>query len=154
PVHSRMGRDAGHEDLRARPDPVDRARGVSRSPLKTPFFGRYPHGHSTPSLDGVTDLEPDEFRRLGHAVVDWVAAYRTGLPDRPVRPEVVPGQVRAGLPDLVPEHPQPLHTLLDAVDRVIAPATLAWQHPGFYGYFPANAALASLLGDLLSGGLG
>ena len=102
----------------------------------------------------MTDLDPDEFRRLGHAVVDWVAAYRAGLPDRPVRPAVTPGQVRAGLPDLLPEHPQPLHTLLDAVDRVIAPATLAWQHPGFYGYFPANAALASLLGDLLSGGLG
>jgi len=102
----------------------------------------------------VTDLDPDEFRRLGHAVVDWVAAYRAALPDRPVRPDVVPGQVRAGLPDLLPEHPQPIGTLLDAVDRVVAPATVAWQHPGFFGYFPANAALASLLGDLLSGGLG
>jgi aromatic-L-amino-acid decarboxylase len=102
----------------------------------------------------VTDLHPDEFRRLGHAVVDWVAAYRAGLPDRPVRPEVGPGQVRAGLPDLLPEHPQPLEHLLDAVDRVVVPGSLAWQHPGFYGYFPANAALASLLGDLLSGGLG
>lgn len=102
----------------------------------------------------MTDLDPDEFRRMGHAVVDWVAAYRAGLPDRPVRPPVVPGQVRAALPDLLPEHPQPLSTLLDAVDRVVAPGTLAWQHPGFFGYFPANAALASLLGDLLSGGLG
>ena len=102
----------------------------------------------------MTDLEPDEFRRLGHAVVDWVAAYRTGLPDRPVRPEVVPGQVRAGLPDLLPEHPQPLETLLGTLDGVVAPATLHWQHPAFFGYFPANAALASLLGDLLSGGLG
>ena len=102
----------------------------------------------------MTDLDPDEFRRLGHAVVDWVASYREALPDRPVRPDVTPGQVRAGLPDLLPEHPQPIGTLLDAVDRVVAPATVAWQHPGFYGYFPANAALASLLGDLLSGGLG
>ena len=102
----------------------------------------------------MTDLDPDEFRRLGHAVVDWVAAYRAGLPDRPVRPEVVPGQVRAGLPDLLPEHPQPLETLLGTLDGVVAPATLHWQHPAFFGYFPANAALASLLGDLLSGGLG
>ena len=71
-----------------------------------------------------------------------------------MRPDVTPGQVRAGLPDLLPEHPQPIDTLLDAVDRVVVPATVAWQHPGFYGYFPPNAALASLLGDLLSGGLG
>ena len=102
----------------------------------------------------MTDLDPEEFRRLGHAVVDWVAAYRAGVADRPVRPEVVPGQVRAALPDLLPEHPQPLATMLDALDRVVAPATLHWQHPAFFGYFPANAALASLLGDLLSGGLG
>ena len=71
-----------------------------------------------------------------------------------MRPEVVPGQVRAGLPDLLPEHPQPLETLLGTLDGVVAPATLHWQHPAFFGYFPANAALASLLGDLLSGGLG
>ena len=65
----------------------------------------------------MTDLDPDEFRRLGHAVVDWVAAYRAGLPDRPVRPDVAPGQVRSELPDLLPEHPQPLGSMLDAVDR-------------------------------------
>jgi aromatic-L-amino-acid decarboxylase len=102
----------------------------------------------------VTDLDPEEFRRLGHAVVDWVAAYRAGVADRPVRPDVVPGQVRAELPDLLPEHPQPLATMLDALDRVVAPAILHWQHPAFFGYFPANAALASLLGDMVSGGLG
>ena len=31
---------------------------------------------------------------------------------------------------------------------------MTWQHPGWFGYFPANASLHSLLGDLLSGGLG
>ena len=41
----------------------------------------------------MTDLDPEEFRRLGRAVVDWVAAYRAGLPDRPVRPDVAPGDV-------------------------------------------------------------
>jgi aromatic-L-amino-acid decarboxylase len=102
----------------------------------------------------VTDLDPEEFRRLGHAFVDWVAAYRVGLPDRPVRPDVAPGAVRAALPGLLPEQPSPLDTLLDTVDRVVVPATLHWQHPAFFGYFPANASLASLLGDLLSGGLG
>ena len=34
------------------------------------------------------------------------------------------------------------------------PASTHWQHPGFFGYFPANASLHSLLGDMLSGGLG
>jgi aromatic-L-amino-acid/L-tryptophan decarboxylase len=102
----------------------------------------------------MTDLDPDEFRRRGHAVVDWVAAYREGLPDRPVRPDVAPGWVRTALPTTLPEQPEPLDLLLDALDRVVIPASTHWQHPGFFGYFPANASLHSLLGDLLSGGLG
>lgn len=102
----------------------------------------------------MTDLAPEEFRRLGYAVVDWVAAYRAELPDRPVRPDVLPGGVRAQLGTLLPEDPVPLESLLSEMDRVVVPTTLHWQHPRFFGYFPANASLASLLGDLLSGGLG
>ncbi len=102
----------------------------------------------------MTDLDPEEFRRLGHAVVDWVAGYRAGLGDRPVRGPVEPGEVRAGLGALVPESPRPLEALLDELDRVVVPGSTHWQHPGFMAYFPANAALYSVLGDLLSGGLG
>lgn len=102
----------------------------------------------------MTDLDPEEFRRLGHAVVDWVAGYRAGLAARPVRGPVVPGEVRAGLGPLVPESAQPLDALLAELDRVVVPGSTHWQHPGFMAYFPANAALLSVLGDLLSGGLG
>ncbi|OLT14534.1 amino acid decarboxylase [Pseudonocardia sp. CNS-139] len=102
----------------------------------------------------MADLDPDEFRKLGHAVVDWVAAYREGLPERPVRPDVAPGWVRAQLPTALPEEPGGLAALLGDVDRAVVPATTHWQHPGFHGFFPANASLHSLLGDILSGGLG
>jgi aromatic-L-amino-acid decarboxylase len=101
----------------------------------------------------MADLTPEEFRRRAYAVVDWIADYRAGLPDLPVRPDVEPGSVRAAMPE-VPEQPEPLDALLAALDRVVVPASTHWQHPGFFGYFPANASLHSLLGDLLSGGLG
>ncbi len=99
------------------------------------------------------DLEPEEFRTLGHAVVDWIAQYRDGLDARPVTTAVEPGSVRAQLGPL-PEEPRPLAALLDELDRIVVPAAVHWQHGGFFGYFPANASLHSLLGDLLSGGLG
>ena len=101
----------------------------------------------------MSDLDPEEFRRLGYAVVDWVAAYRAGLGGQPVRPPVEPGSVRDRMPAL-PESPQPLPALLGELDRTVVPAVTHWQHPGFFGYFPANASLHSVLGDLLSGGLG
>jgi aromatic-L-amino-acid decarboxylase len=102
----------------------------------------------------VPDLDPEEFRRLGHEMVDWIAGYRAGLGDLPVRPDVEPGWVRAQLPAALPEAPQPLSALLGELDRVVVPASTHWQHPSFFGYFPANASLHSLLGDMASGGLG
>ncbi len=102
----------------------------------------------------MSDLDPEEFRRLGYAVVDWVAGYRDGIAELPVRPEVEPGWVRSQLPTKLADHPQPLDALLAEIDRVVVPASTHWQHPGFFGYFPANASLTSVLGDLLSGGLG
>ncbi|WP_246633213.1 pyridoxal-dependent decarboxylase [Pseudonocardia nigra] len=99
-------------------------------------------------------MDPEEFRRLAHAAVDWIADYRAGIGELPVRRDVEPGWVRAQLPAHLPERPQPFEALLAEIDRVVVPASTHWQHPGFFGYFPANASLHSLLGDMLSGGLG
>ena len=97
---------------------------------------------------------PDEFRAAGHAVVDWLADYLAGIADRPVTPPVAPGDVRAMLPAHAPEMGEPFEALLDDIDQVIAPGLTHWQHPGFYGYFPCNSSPPSVLGDLLSSGLG
>jgi aromatic-L-amino-acid decarboxylase len=102
----------------------------------------------------AADLDPEEFRARGRTVLDWVADYRAGLADLPVRPTVTPGEVRAALDKPLPEHPRPLPELLDELDRVVVPANTNWQHPRMFGFFPANASLHSLLGDMLSGGLG
>jgi len=102
----------------------------------------------------MTDRDdPEEFRTLAHTVVDWIADYRAGIETLPVQPQVQPGSVRSALPPL-PEQPQPFKSLLDELDTVIVPASTHWQSPSFFAYFPANASLHSLLGDMLSGGLG
>jgi aromatic-L-amino-acid/L-tryptophan decarboxylase len=99
------------------------------------------------------DLTPDEFRKLGYEMVDWIARYRETVGLLPVRPAVTPGWVREQLPAVLPENPRP-GALLDDLDRVVVPASTHWQHPGFFGYFPANSSLHSLLGDMASGALG
>lgn len=102
----------------------------------------------------MPDLTPEEFRRLGHAVVDWVAGYRERMAGLPVRSQVPPGWVAGRLPEALPEHPEPLQALLSDLDQAVLPGLTHWQHPSFFGYFPANASLHSLLGEILSGGLG
>ncbi len=99
-------------------------------------------------------MTPEEFRTAAHALVDWVADYRLRVPELPVQSTVRPGEVRAGLPASAPETPQPLSDLIQALDEVVVPGLTLTQSPGFYGWFPSNASLASVLGDYVSSGLG
>ncbi len=99
-------------------------------------------------------MTPEEFRRHGHAVVDWIADYWAGLDDRPVRSQVAPGEVAAALPEVLPATGQDFATVLEDLDRVLVPGLTHWQHPRFLAYFPANSSPAAVLGDLLSSGIG
>jgi aromatic-L-amino-acid decarboxylase len=99
-------------------------------------------------------MTPDEFRRAGHAVVDWIADYRESVSRRPVLAPVEPGAVKAGLPPSPPDQPESFDAILRDLERVIVPGLTHWQHPAFFGYFPSNSALASVLGDYVSTGLG
>jgi aromatic-L-amino-acid/L-tryptophan decarboxylase len=99
-------------------------------------------------------MTPDEFRRHGHRVIDWIADYRARIDQLPVLSQVAPGDVRRQLPADPPEQPEPFDAVLRDIDQTILPGLTNWQHPSFFAYFPANAALASVLGDLLSTGLG
>ena len=103
---------------------------------------------------GPDHMTPDEFRAAGHATVDWIADFLAGVTDRPIMPDVAPGDVRASLPPSPPSVGEPFDALLADVDSLIAPAVTQWQHPGFYGYFPANSSPPSVLGELVSAGLG
>ena len=99
-------------------------------------------------------MTPEQFRRHGHEVVDWIADYWTRIGSFPVRSQVSPGDVRASLPASAPERGEPFDAILADLDRVVMPGVTHWQHPGFFGYFPANTSGPSVLGDLVSAGLG
>jgi aromatic-L-amino-acid decarboxylase len=100
------------------------------------------------------DMTPDEFRRYGHELIDWIADYRETIAARPVMAQVKPGDIRAMLPKAPPADPEPFESVFGDLDRVILPGISHFQHPRFFGYFPANSDLASVLGDYLSTGLG
>jgi aromatic-L-amino-acid decarboxylase len=99
-------------------------------------------------------MTPEEFRRIGHRVIDWIADYRANLGQRPVLSQSAPGDVRSRLPAAPPEAGESLDALLRDMDETILPGLTHWQHPAFHAYFPANATLASTIGDFLSTGLG
>src|SRR5215216_5358303 len=99
-------------------------------------------------------MTPEEFRRHGHALVDWVAQYMARVGDLPVQPEVEPGDVRAMLPAAAPEDPEPFELLVRDLDAVVLPGITHWQSPGWFAYFPANTSPPSILAELVSAALG
>ena len=99
-------------------------------------------------------MSNDEFRRAGHEMIDWIADYWETVEERPVLSQVAPGDIRASLPKQPPESPEPWGDIMSDVDTLIMPGVTHWQSPNFFAYFPANASPPSVLGELLSAGLG
>jgi aromatic-L-amino-acid/L-tryptophan decarboxylase len=99
-------------------------------------------------------MSAEEFRRLGHLVVDWLADYRANVADMPVTCSANPGDLLAQLPKEPPEQPEGFEAVLRDMDKHVVPNLAHWQHPNFFGYFPSNGDLAAVLGDFLSTGLG
>ena len=99
-------------------------------------------------------MDANEFRHLGHQLVDWIAGYRERIETLPVMSAVKPGEVRARFPKEPPQQGGRLAEALAAVDRDVLPGITHWNHPAFFAYFPSNTSYASILGDLLAAGLG
>ncbi|CUR57647.1 PLP-dependent enzyme, glutamate decarboxylase [metagenome] len=99
-------------------------------------------------------LTPDEFRRHGHDVIDWIADYWERVDKQPVLSTVAPGEVAGALPRSAPESGESFDEVLADLDRVLLPGITHWQHPRYFAYFPANSSPAAILGDLISSGIG
>src|SRR5271166_5741271 len=99
-------------------------------------------------------MTPDEFRRHGHEVVDWIADYYGRIESYPVLSRAEPGQIRASLPAAAPEHGESFDKILGDIEKLILPGVTHWQSPNFFAFFPSNGSGPGILGDLLSSGLG
>jgi len=99
-------------------------------------------------------MTSEEFRKAGYRVIDWIADYRAGVESRPVMAKTAPGAIKAMLPASPPQQAESFDAILHDLDRIVIPGITTWQHPRFFGYFPSNALLSSVLGDYVSTGLG
>ena len=99
-------------------------------------------------------MTPEEFRRAGHELIDWISDYRQKIDQHPVRAQVEPGDVRNKLPASPPDLPEAFQAILEDLESIVVPGITQVQHPMHYGWFPSNASLASVLGDITSSGLG
>jgi len=99
-------------------------------------------------------MKNEEFRRFGHRFVDWIADYFENLETFPVLSPLAPGDVRKNIPAVPPTRGEDMEAVFRDFEKVILPGMAHWQHPGWFAYFPANNSPASVLGEMLTAGLG
>ena len=122
---------------------------MSKAESQAPPAGKA-HSDETKSFH----MSPDEFRRHGHEVIDWIADYYSRIESFPVLSQAKPGEIRESLPTDAPMTGEEFPDLLADVEKLILPGVTHWQSPNFFAYFPSNASGPAILGDLLSSGLG
>jgi aromatic-L-amino-acid/L-tryptophan decarboxylase len=96
---------------------------------------------------------PEEFRRYGHEVVDWIADFLAHPERYPVLPKIQPGELAGALPACGPEKGEPMDRILADFEKLIVPAMTHWNHPGFMAYFANSAPGPGILGEMLAAAL-
>lgn len=104
-------------------------------------------------MSGIGDMPAEDFRRAAHRATEWIAGYLEHPERFAVLPPVAPGDVARALPTDAPEHGEPVGRLLDDFERLIAPSTTHWNHPGFFGYFAITGSSAGILAEFLAAAL-
>jgi aromatic-L-amino-acid/L-tryptophan decarboxylase len=95
-------------------------------------------------------MDREEFRRIGHTLVDWIADYFGRIDDLPVLSQIEPGDLKAQLPGSPPEHGETMDQIVADVDRLIVPALTHWSHPSFFAYFATSTSSPGIFGELLA----
>jgi aromatic-L-amino-acid decarboxylase len=100
----------------------------------------------------VSDLSPDELRRMGGAAVERLARYFETLESRPVLARTAPGEVLRQLPQHAPEIGEGWDAIERDLDTLVEPHLTHWQHPGYFAYFANTGAVPGVVGDILAAG--
>ncbi|MGB8525184.1 MAG: pyridoxal-dependent decarboxylase, partial [Candidatus Acidiferrales bacterium] len=105
-------------------------------------------------MEKTFHMTSQQFRDAGKQLIGWLADYYEQVERYPVLAQVAPGEVRASLPAQPPQSGTDFRQIIQELNSKIMPGITHWQSPNFFAYFPANASEPSVLGDLLSSGLG
>lgn len=101
----------------------------------------------------MNDTYIEDFRRAGHEVVDWIAAYLADPRRYPVLPRIQPGDLIDALPKAAPETGEPFEAILADFENTILPAVTHWNHPGFLAYFACTGSTPAILAEALAAAL-
>ncbi|XP_052208358.1 tryptophan decarboxylase TDC2-like [Diospyros lotus] len=104
---------------------------------------------SPPFQGEFKPLDPAEFRKQAHRMVDFIADYYQNIETYPVLSQVQPGYLRSRLPETAPYRPEGFEAILEDVKKTIIPGMTHWLSPNFFAFFPATVSTAAFVGEML-----
>jgi len=99
---------------------------------------------------GLGDISPEDFRKYGYQVVDWLANYFDKIENLPVLSQVEPDWLKNSLPESAPERGEDFGDVLADMDRLILPAVTHWNHPNFHGLFATSTSAVGVFGEMFT----
>lgn len=101
--------------------------------------------------DAPLEIHGDEFRKLGHQLVDDIAEFLDALPRRRVTTGEPPHEIRRLLgSDSLPESGSAPDVLLNQTSELLFDHSLFNGHPRFWGYITGSGAPIGILADFLA----
>lgn len=96
-------------------------------------------------------IEQEEFKRVGHELVDRIAAFLDKVESRPVTTGETPGELMPVLGSgPLPEAGKPAGELLARATELLFDHSLLNGHPKFFGYITSSPTPIGALADLLA----
>ena len=96
------------------------------------------------------DMDLDQFRGIGCAVIDAIAEYHSNLSHRYVLPNVTPEGVAGRFGGEFPEDGEPAETLLADWRERVVPLLTAIGSPRHFGYVNGSGAMIGILAEALA----
>ena len=99
------------------------------------------------------DMHPDDFRRYGRDVVEWIADYLENPRQHQVAARCGLGELQRLLPNAGPPEGESMEAILADFEQLILPRVSHWNHPHFHAYFSISSSGPGILGELLTAAL-
>lgn len=98
-------------------------------------------------------MDTEEFRRIGHRVIDELAAYFDSLDERPVFPSVEPAHLERLYDEPVPRTGEPAERVLEELEAKLYPYCTHTGNGGYMGLITASPLPIGVIGDAIASAL-
>jgi aromatic-L-amino-acid/L-tryptophan decarboxylase len=98
-------------------------------------------------------MDSNEFRNLGHQVVDWLADYLGHIEEKRVFPDVLPRTVNQLFAEPLPQNPSPPEDVVKELEEKLLPYCTHVGHPGYMGLITPSPSPVGVIADFICSAL-